>query len=342
MTNRRHIKRCHAPTCGDSPGCAPSRDGPEGHISREDKWRMEYRKHCDDGRADIHDVYWHPGPEMDSVSQLSLMLPNEDTTSISRIYSPSRHSASQQPSAAASAFRVDYTNSALLDRLSAENQRLTRQVDGLQADNQGLRDDNCALRMDRNIARAERDAMRSQRDTLGVQLRHVTTQFADHLARHTSLGVDEEMSRLTNQRIGNPITETNYFTPQAFRGEERQSGRSVGHASPSVNTATAMLHLSAPISTTFDFSAGTMNPTNLTTTAILEDSFIGDGTINPSTLVRPSLQRPQTGVSLGSETDATLVNADDTSWTDTLRSRSKLPLHSNYVSSPGQTLGWGR
>lgn len=297
---------------------------------------MEYRKHCDDGRANVHDVYWHPPEDTQATSLLSPMLSNEDMTLLSSTYGPSRHAVIQRPSVAVSTFRLDYTSPAQFDRLNSENQRLTRQVEGLQADNQGLRDDNNVLRMDRDIARAERD-------TLRAQLHHVTTQFADHPARHTPSGVGVQTPEWMNPAVGDPASEANYFMSQALgAGVLSSDSRSMQDASPAVNIATAMLHPSAPTSTPFDFSLRTMKSTDFTTAATLEDPFIANGTVNPSAIHRPPLQRPQTGGSARSETDATLVNPDDTSWTDNSRNRAKLPLQSSYVPRPNDTLGWGR
>jgi hypothetical protein len=136
------------------------------------------------------------------------MPSNEDMTALSSTYGLPRRAIIQQPPVAVSAFRLDYARSAQFDRLNSENQRLTRQVEGLQADNQGLRDDNNVVRMDRDIARAERD-------TLRVQLHQVTTQFADHLARHTPPGVDVQTSEWMDPAVSDPTSEANYFASQA-------------------------------------------------------------------------------------------------------------------------------
>lgn len=56
--HRMHLKRVHGITdCGEAPGCAPRDDSDMGVL---DKWRMEYRKHCDPapGAAESHCIFW--------------------------------------------------------------------------------------------------------------------------------------------------------------------------------------------------------------------------------------------------------------------------------------------
>lgn len=56
---RTHLKRVHGLNSCGGPGCAPRNDIDQGGLTTLEKWRMEYRKHCDPspGAAEVHCIW---------------------------------------------------------------------------------------------------------------------------------------------------------------------------------------------------------------------------------------------------------------------------------------------
>lgn len=147
---RIHIKRVHGITdCGETQGCALRGDSGAGVV---DKWRMEYRKHCDPtpGAAESHCIFWDSAGSdgCPSAVKLGSNLPLDNSEAW-----PSGSSHQMFPQGVMTRTPSVQTASSSVEQMPANGrgieqqaiQSLNLQLQRMQSDNDSLRTHNMLL-----------------------------------------------------------------------------------------------------------------------------------------------------------------------------------------------------